>query len=176
MKTIVILAAIGLIIGMTGGVAARRAVAPVNEAVLAAAAPVAHDTAAAAAAVAPEQPLADTTPQPLPAPEDAVVTNDTVPPPVSTPPAPSPAIQQVAEMVPATRPTLPTVDGARRLARIFGAMKPDQAAAVLQELDDADVREILFGMTERNAGAILSHMPPARAAALSRSALRRSQP
>lgn len=59
----------------------------------------------------------------------------------------------------------------QRLAHIFGAMKAKQAAAVLEELGDDDVRAILLEMSDRKAAAIVAALSPSRAASLSRSLL-----
>jgi hypothetical protein len=58
-----------------------------------------------------------------------------------------------------------------RLARIFGSMKPAEAAAVLSKLDDADVEAVLFQLTDRKAAAILANFPGERAAKLTRTIL-----
>jgi len=63
------------------------------------------------------------------------------------------------------------VEGARKLAKIFGAMKPADAAAVLAEMSDAEVRAVLMQMSDRQAAPILGAFPAARAAALSREVL-----
>ncbi len=60
----------------------------------------------------------------------------------------------------------------QRLARIFSAMKPDEAAPVLAQLDDSQLEGILLAMQGRNAAPILAEMDPERAAALSRKVLR----
>jgi len=59
----------------------------------------------------------------------------------------------------------------QRLANIFAAMQPEDAAAVLEQLDDAQLEGILLAMQGRNAAPILSEMEPVRAAALSRRVL-----
>lgn len=63
------------------------------------------------------------------------------------------------------------VEGAERLARIFGAMKPAEAARVLERLSDAEVRAILQHVGDRKVAAILGHFDAARAATLSRSVI-----
>jgi hypothetical protein len=65
-----------------------------------------------------------------------------------------------------------------RVARMFGAMKPQEAARVLEQMDDAEVRVLLGQLSERKAGAILSSLSPQRAASISRPSLqtRRSTP
>jgi len=64
-------------------------------------------------------------------------------------------------------------EGIRRMARIFGAMKPQEAAAVLQRMSDEEVRGVMLQMGDRPAAAILSVFDPERAAALSRVVLGR---
>lgn len=61
--------------------------------------------------------------------------------------------------------------GTARLARIFGAMKAKDASNVLQNLNDTEVRAILFHLTDRKAAEILGNFEPARAATLSRAVL-----
>ncbi len=58
-------------------------------------------------------------------------------------------------------------EGARKLAKIFGAMKPADAADVLKEMEDAEVQAILEYMSDRKAAQILGAFPPERAARLS---------
>lgn len=59
-----------------------------------------------------------------------------------------------------------------QVVRIFGSMKPAEAARVLEELDDSEARLVLAALPERKAGLILSRLSPSRAAAISRAALR----
>ena len=59
----------------------------------------------------------------------------------------------------------------QRLARIFAAMRPDEAAPVLAQLDDSQLEGILMAMQGRNAAPILAEMDPDRAAAVSRRVL-----
>src|SRR5262249_37627915 len=54
------------------------------------------------------------------------------------------------------------------LARVFETMPPEDAAAILERLDDATVRVILARMRERPLGAVLAAMPRDRAAALTK--------
>ncbi len=63
------------------------------------------------------------------------------------------------------------VDGAKQLARIFAAMQPRDAAAVLGHMSDAEITSILSHIQPRQAASILSRMDPDRAAILSRSVL-----
>ena len=72
-------------------------------------------------------------------------------------------------------PTAKTVEPAPgRIAKIFGAMAAKDAARVLQQMDDADVQIVLFGLNDRQAAAILAGFPPARAAAISRATFRKN--
>jgi len=58
-----------------------------------------------------------------------------------------------------------------RLGRIFAAMKAEEAASVLGQLDDKEIQGILMTMPARNAAPILARLDPARAASLSRRVL-----
>lgn len=62
-------------------------------------------------------------------------------------------------------------DGSERLARIFGAMKPADAARVLEKLSDTEVRAVLRHVPDRKAAAILGNFDASRAASLSRSVI-----
>jgi len=59
-----------------------------------------------------------------------------------------------------------------RVAKIFGAMEAQDAARVLELLQNNQVQAILAHMSERKVAAILVHLDPARAAELSRQAMR----
>lgn len=67
--------------------------------------------------------------------------------------------------------TAPDPEASRKLARIFGAMRPGDAAAVLTEMTNAEVEAILLTLSERQAAAILGNFEPDRAAGLSRAVL-----
>lgn len=58
--------------------------------------------------------------------------------------------------------------GFRKLAKIYEAMKPREAAPILAKLDDDEVLEILMRMRQRNAASILSSMDSETAARLSK--------
>ncbi len=60
----------------------------------------------------------------------------------------------------------------RRLAKIFGAMRPQEAARVLEQMDDSDVKTILNYLGDRQAAAILGSFRPERAAGISRLTMR----
>ena len=59
----------------------------------------------------------------------------------------------------------------RRLAKVFTAMEPKQAAKVLQHMQDADVQIILGYVGPRQAASIMAELPPERVAALSKMAM-----
>ncbi len=66
-------------------------------------------------------------------------------------------------------------EGIRRMARIFTAMKPKDAAAVLERMTDAEVQGVMLQMGDRAAAGILSVFDPERAAALSQIVLGRRE-
>jgi len=86
-------------------------------------------------------------------------------------------VKQVAATTPPPAPqpqprATATADSASaRLGRIFGAMKPEDAAAVLARLDDAEVRAVLFQLSDRKAAEILARFPGDRAANLTKTLL-----
>ncbi len=92
------------------------------------------------------------------------------PAPVATKPAaaPAPAPNTAA---PSLLPIGPDLQQ-RRLAKIFGAMQPKEAAQVLEQMEDADVRTILSYLPERQAAAVLGNFSAARAARISSATLR----
>lgn len=61
-----------------------------------------------------------------------------------------------------------SVEGARKLAKIFSAMKPADAAKVLSKMSDDEVKAILLYMDARQAGQVVGSFEPTRAATLSR--------
>lgn len=62
-----------------------------------------------------------------------------------------------------------------RLVKIYEAMKPTEAATILQEADLELAVLIIAAMAERNAGPIMAAMAPDRASAVSRILLERSR-
>jgi hypothetical protein len=78
------------------------------------------------------------------------------------------------EMAASAREAIGVPEALERLGKIFMAMKPRDAAAVLEHLNDQEVEAILFQLREKNAAQILGNFPPDRAAVLSRSVLQRS--
>lgn len=74
---------------------------------------------------------------------------------------------QVAAQIPAQD----TVTG-KRIAKVFGAMQALDAARVLEQMDDADVRTILASLNNKQQAAILGTFPTQRAATIMRATLR----
>ena len=70
--------------------------------------------------------------------------------------------------------TAQAVGAEKRLARIFASMAPKEAAKVLQQMDDTDIRVILGHLGPRQAAAVLGSFPPERAATLSQQQLKGS--
>jgi hypothetical protein len=60
-----------------------------------------------------------------------------------------------------------------RLAKLFGAMAPKDAARVLTQMDNRDVQTILNLVGDKQAAAILTLLPADRAVAFSQNQLRR---
>lgn len=82
------------------------------------------------------------------------------------------ATPDAATSTPAKRSASAEADSTfARLSRIFGAMKPADAAVVLEKLDDASVRMLLLNLSDRKAAAILSSMPGEKAAMVTRTML-----
>jgi hypothetical protein len=73
-----------------------------------------------------------------------------------TPPQPADSLAEASE---------------RRLAKVFTAMEPKQAAKVLQHMQDVDVQIILGYVGPRQAASIMAELPPERVAALSKMAM-----
>jgi len=59
-----------------------------------------------------------------------------------------------------------------RIAKIFGAMQAKDAARVLAQMSDADVRVILAALAPRQQAAILGLFPVERAAEIAKASLR----
>jgi hypothetical protein len=60
----------------------------------------------------------------------------------------------------------------RRLAKIFSAMQPKDAARVLEQMSDGDVQAIIAMLGDRQAAAVLANFPPERAAVIGRLTMR----
>lgn len=79
----------------------------------------------------------------------------------------------VAEVVRAARnEAMTTTLPEQRLAKIFSAMSAKDAAKVMEQMPDSDVRSILSLMNDRSAAALLAQFSPARAAAITKGAIR----
>jgi hypothetical protein len=79
----------------------------------------------------------------------------------------------VAEIVRAARnEAMTTTLPEQRLAKIFAAMSAKDAAKVMEQMPDGDVRSILSLMNDRSAAALLAQFTPARAAAITKGAIR----
>jgi hypothetical protein len=59
-------------------------------------------------------------------------------------------------------------DATATLGRLLGAMRPEEAAKILEPLTDEQVKRVLFSLPERKAAAILAKFKGDRAAALAR--------
>ncbi|HTY79007.1 MAG TPA: hypothetical protein VMI34_14385 [Candidatus Bathyarchaeia archaeon] len=87
-------------------------------------------------------------------------------------PAPAPAADKAAAVPapdkgPAMERTAPARDpDQERLIRLYGGMRPREAAAVMGQLDPALSVTILSGLPERQAAKILGQLPPKTAADL----------
>ncbi len=87
-------------------------------------------------------------------------------------PTAKPAAKAPAPTV-ASAPATDTVAEAseRRLAKVFTAMEPKQAAKVLQHMQDSDVQIILGYVGPKQAATIMAELPPERVATLSKLAM-----
>ena len=111
--------------------------------------------------------------KPAPASPKIVAAVESTAAPTVTPPKTAgkePATTQKPAAAPTTPAPADTVVEAseRRLAKVFTAMEPKQAAKVLQHMDDADVQVILGYVGPRQAASIMAELPPERVAALSK--------
>jgi len=61
----------------------------------------------------------------------------------------------------------------QKLAKTYASMPPENAAALIQQIDTAIAIRILAAMKERSAGRILAVIPPARASKLSEGLVRK---
>ncbi len=55
-------------------------------------------------------------------------------------------------------------DNLDRLAKVYEAMKPDEASVILLQLNDAAIAEIISRMKDRQAGKLMGVIDPVRAA------------
>ena len=84
-------------------------------------------------------------------------------------PKPTPAKQKAPTAPPPADSA--TQASEQRLAKVFTAMEPKQAAKVLQHMQDADVQIILGYVGPRQAASIMAELPPERVATLSKMAM-----
>ena len=183
MKKVIILAVVGLLVGVGGGtgiaVVLRPAVVADSTAVDSLSA---HNDSTAVIAAAP---TGEHAPAMHPADSvraDTTTVKDTAHVAVKDASHAAPALD-TASHKPPTRPILVEKAGGdsvqraqvRRIGRIFAAMSPREAAKVLQQLEDSDVTTIVSSLTEKQAAAILQAFPAERAAAISRGSLRAAQ-
>ena len=94
------------------------------------------------------------TPQKTPAKPAAAAAKAVAP--VAATPAPADSVVEASE---------------RRLAKVFTAMEPKQAAKVLEHMEDADVQIILGYVGPRQAASIMAELKPERVATLSKRAM-----
>jgi hypothetical protein len=80
----------------------------------------------------------------------------------------------IAELIkPAGKPVPSPVDlVGGRLSKIFSSMPPKDAAKVLEQMDNGDIVTILGSVTDKKAAEILSLLPTARSAEISRSVMK----
>lgn len=73
--------------------------------------------------------------------------------------------------------TTETADSATsQLGRLLAAMKPEEAARILEPLSDVQVKKLLFALPDRKAAAILAKFKGERAAALARTIVENGGP
>jgi hypothetical protein len=184
MKKVIILAVVGLLVGIGGGTGIAVVLRPdVVADSTAADSSSAHNDTTAVIAAAPAGEHA-----PAAQPTDSVhadstaAVKDTAHAAVKDPAHAVPVVDTTSHK-PATAPILVEKTASdslhraqvRRIGRIFAAMAPREASKVLQQLDDSDVTIIVSSLTEKQAAAILQAFPPERAAAISRGSLRAAQ-
>jgi hypothetical protein len=142
--------------------------------------PAAGSSKTPTAAVTPSTPGTPATPQTAPpapvaqaAEKPPVAAQEKAPaaPPQATPPAPAPAAQALGKPVPGPQEKAAAAPASRdaeqeRLIRVYGSMKPKEAALVMGQLDPGLSVTILAGLQERQAAKILGHLPPKTAADL----------
>jgi hypothetical protein len=93
--------------------------------------------------------------------------------PIVTPPKAGKAAVATQKPAAASPPAPATPDSVveaseRRIAKVFTAMEPKQAAKVLEHMADSDVQIILGYVGPRQAASIMAELPPERVAALSK--------
>lgn len=101
----------------------------------------------------------------------------------STPAAPpsaetsgKPAVASAASLQPAKTPVKESPEAQKtygKLAKLYNAMKPEEAAAVFNNLDDDQVILILFRMEEEAAAKVLASLEAKKAARLTQAMIKR---
>jgi hypothetical protein len=177
MKKLIILGVVGLFVGVGGGTGIAIALRPavVADSTKADSAAAHGDSTAIiapAASHATAQQAADSTAQ-----DSTTHDSTTTAPAVHGTPAKADSAPAHADASPVESTVADSVQRAqvRRIARIFAAMAPREAAKVLQQLNDEDVSVIVASLNEKQAAAILMAFPPERAATISRGQLRTAQ-
>lgn len=66
------------------------------------------------------------------------------------------------------KPPSPTEQRLARVARLFEAMQPEEAAAILDKMLDPEVERVLSKMRERQAARLLAALKPERAASIAK--------
>jgi len=141
--------------------------------------PAAGASKTSTAAVTPSTPGAPVTPTAPPAPVAQAVEKPPVAAqekaaaaaPQATPSPPAPTAQAGDKSAAGPQVKAATAPSSRdaeqeRLIRVYGSMKPKEAAAVMGQLDPGLSVTILAGLQERQAAKILGHLPPKTAADL----------
>lgn len=85
----------------------------------------------------------------------------------------SPAQPANGSVKPPVKETADTAKIYGRLAKLYGAMKPEEAAAVFNNLEDEQVVLILSRMEEESAAKVLSTLEPKKAARLTQAMIKR---
>ena len=182
MKKVIILAVVGLLVGIGGGTGRAVVLRPAVVADSTAADSLDNDTTAVIAAAPAGEHAPAAQPGDSSHADSTVAVKDTAHAAVKEASHGAPAVDTAAHK-PSVGPILVEKTASdsvqrsqvRRIGRIFAAMSPREAAKVLQQLDDNDVTTIVSSLTEKQAAASLQAFPPERAAAISRGTLRAAQ-
>lgn len=122
-----------------------------------------------------QQPATNFEPVPLPeeakAPPAAVTAAPPLPPPVAAQPQSVPVTAEEREKM-LKKQQQEEAKRISRLARLYGAMKPEEAAGILGRLDDASLLAIFSKMEEEQVAKLLPLFDSSRAARLTQSMMR----
>ncbi len=129
-----------------------------------------HDSSSSKLTASPV-PLASTQPaathsESAPAPTHTPATHGGAP--AVVPQAVQPPVATAAVQASASQDTT----AGRKLAKVFGAMQARDAARVLEQMGDGDVRTLLASLSNKQQAAILGTFPTQRAATIMRATLR----